>query len=172
MSGANLIRIGLVVLALSFSSTADAKSKHGKGATRIRVHVMTAGGKPAGHARVTIRRAGHGKKIVKTAGRHGNVTTGSVAAGNYSAVARLRGHGAGRGSAEVSGAGTHKMTIKLGKARAGAELIAVHTRTAHSLGIKTTAKANAMAEKKRDLHEKQGRERVKAAPVKPTLQSQ
>jgi hypothetical protein len=166
MSGASFIRIGLVALALSISSTANAASsgasKHSKAVTKIRVHVMTASGKSAGHARVSIHRTGHAKpKMVKTTGRNGNYTTGNLPAGTYSATAKLRGHGSGKASVEVKATGTHKMTIKLGKARAVTAVTAVHTRVTHSLGTKAFT-STATAVKKQTTAGKELHERPKA----------
>jgi hypothetical protein len=157
-----LICAGLILAFLSGATPVSAAAKHGKAATKIRVHVLTASGKAAGHARVTISRAGHAKpRIAKAAGRGGNFTTGKIPSGKYTITARKSGSRSGKSTMEVTSTGTHKITITLGKSRTTS---AVHARLAHSLGTSTATKAvkSAASAERRAENKPASKEKVSA----------
>ncbi len=131
--------------AATATPVSSTSAKHAKGATKLHVHVVGAAGHSVGHARLSIRRVAAKKpRMTKTTNGHGKYTSANLPAGNYKVTARHHGFHAATGSLEVTGAGTHKMTIRMGKSVSVAATRVVHARTAHALGTKAVVKKAAV----------------------------
>ena len=110
-------------------------------ATKMRVHVVGPAGHSVGHARLSIRRVAAKKPhLSKTTNGHGNYTSGSLPAGSYVVLARRHGFRSTTGSMALTAGGTHRMTIRLGKAASVYAARVVHARSAHALGTKAAVK--------------------------------
>ena len=144
-----LKRIGVCVavlagllLALSPATASPAKkAKHG--ASKLGVHAVTAAGHSAGHVRLSIRGTGKVKKhMTRYTNRHGRYKSRALPAGTYAVTGRRHGMRSASGSMNVTGAGTHTLTLRMTR-RSAAVVRRGHTRSTHALGTKAAAKAKA-----------------------------